>query len=152
MTRLRPEQVVGSLLQASSLATIDYESHILIRMARAIGQNEFVKRYGDAGEDELDPHGGTIPQRLLLMNGSLVRERTEAGNFLFAPWRIAMLAPNDAKAIETAYLAVLTRRPSAEEATHFAARLRDTRGGRRQQALEDLYWNLLNSTEFSWNH
>jgi hypothetical protein len=152
ITRLRPEQVVGSLLQASSLATIDYESHIVIRIARAIGQNEFVKRYGDAGEDELDLHGGTIPQRLLMMNGTLVDERTEAGNFLHAPTRIAMLAPNDPMAIETAYLAVLTRRPSSEEAEHFATRLRDTRGGRRQQVLEDLYWSLLNSTEFSWNH
>lgn len=152
ITRLRPEQVVGSLLQASSLATIDYESHIVIRIARAVGQDEFVKRYGDAGEDELDPHGGTIPQRLLLMNGSLVQERTKSDNFFHAPWRIAMLAPDDARAVDTAYLAVLTRRPSPEEAEHFARRLRDTRGGRRQQVLEDLYWELLNSTGFSWNH
>jgi hypothetical protein len=152
LTRLRPEQVVGSLLQASSLETIDYQSHIIIRIARAIGQDEFIKRYGDAGEDELEAHGGTIPQRLLLMNGNLVKERIKAGNFLQAPTRIAMFAPDDAKAIETAFLATLSRRPSSEEAKHFAARLRDLRGGRRQQLLEDLYWDLLNCTEFSWNH
>ena len=57
LTRLRPEQVVGALLQSASLATIDSESHILVRLARAIGQNEFVKRYGDAGDEEFDDRG-----------------------------------------------------------------------------------------------
>ena len=53
ITRLRPEQVVGAVLQSASLATIDYESNIVIRAARAIGQSEFVQRYGDSGADEL---------------------------------------------------------------------------------------------------
>ncbi len=77
LTRLRPEQVVGALLQSASLATIDYESNILIRAARAIGQNEFIERYGDSGADEFDSHGGTIPQRLLLMNGEIVHRQNE---------------------------------------------------------------------------
>ena len=76
----------------------------------------------------------------------------ESGNISTAATRIAWLAPNDAKAIETAYLAVLTRRPTAAEADHFANRLRDTRGNRRGQEIEDLYWELINATEFSWNH
>ena len=38
ITRLRPEQVVGSLLQSSALKTIDYQSHILVRIGRAIGR------------------------------------------------------------------------------------------------------------------
>jgi hypothetical protein len=152
LTRLRPEQVVGGVLQSSFLATIDHESHIAVKLARAAGEKEFVKRYGDAGEEELQPHGGTIPQRLLLMNGNLVSDRTKHDNPFTAANRIAMLAPSDAAAIETAYLAVLTRRPTPEEANHFTERLRETRGKRRYQALEDLFWDLLNSTEFSWNH
>ena len=36
-----------------------------------------MKRYGDPGEEEFAGESGTIPQRLLLMNGKLVRERTE---------------------------------------------------------------------------
>ncbi len=152
LTRLRPEQVVGGLLQSSLLATIDHESHIVVKLARAAGEKEFVERYGDAGEEELQPHGGTIPQRLLLMNGELVRDRTKNDNPFTAANRIAMLAPDDAAAIETAYLAVLTRRPTREEAEHFAGRLRDQRGKRRSQAMEDLFWSLLNATEFSWNH
>ncbi len=152
LTRLRPEQVVGSLLQASSLATLDYQSHILVRFARAVGQAEFVKRYGDSGEDEFSPQGGTVPQRLLLMNGELVKKKTENDLIGNAATQIAALASTDEKAIETAYLACLTRRPTADETAHFTARLAGTRGTERRQRMEDIYWALLNSTEFSWNH
>ena len=93
-----------------------------------------------------------LKQLLLDMNGELVKDRSEAGNISTAATRIAWLAPTDAQAIETAYLAVLTRRPTPTEAEHFATRLRDTRGNRRGQELEDLFWELINSTEFSWNH
>jgi hypothetical protein len=47
---------------------------------------------------------------------------------------------------------VLTRRPTEEERAHFLARLADRERRNRAQALEDLYWVLVNSTEFSWNH
>jgi hypothetical protein len=150
MTRLRPDQVVGSVLQASSVATVDSESHILFRIARLGQQNEFVKRYGDSGEDEFDARGGTIPQRLLMMNGSLIQEKIKESPFNAAT-RIGWMAPDDARAVEAAYLAVLTRRPTAEEAEHFVSLLADPRLSRSQR-LEDLYWALINSTEFSWNH
>ena len=57
--------------------------------------NEFVKRYGDSGEDEFEGRGGTIPQRLLMMNGDMVRERLKAdgyrsrGRTASAPWLVA---------------------------------------------------------------
>jgi hypothetical protein len=150
LTRLRPEQVAGSVLQTSQIATINAESHILVRLTRFGQENEFVKRYGDSGDDEFDGRGGTIPQRLLMMNGKLVRERVGFGPFN-ASTRIAWLAPDDAHAIEAAYLAVLSRRPTAEESAHFEEFLSDRSLGRTER-LEDLYWALVNSTEFSWNH
>ena len=150
LTRLRPEQVAGGVLQASQVRTIDADSHILLRLVRYGEQNEFVQRYGDAGEDEFDGRGGTIPQRLLLMNGKVVRERIGEGPFNAAT-RIAWLAPDDPRAVEVAYLAVLTRRPTPEEAAHFEQALANVEL-KHAQRLEDLYWALLNSTEFSWNH
>jgi hypothetical protein len=152
MTRLRPEQVVGGLLQACSVQTIDYESNVVVRAARAISQAEFVERYGDAGEDELEPRGGTIPQRLLMLNGELVKKRTEESFIANAATQIAALAPNDRAAVEGAFLAVLTRRPTADESAHFVRRLHGTQGAQRSRVLEDLYATLINSTEFSWNH
>ncbi len=152
ITRLRPEQVVGAVLQSASLATIDYESNILIRAARAIGQNDFIERYGDSGADEFALRGGTIPQQLLLMNGDLVSDKTNDSLFANAATRIAVLAPDDDTAVETAMLAILSRRPTGREAAYFAERLDDTHRRRRNERLGDIYWTLLNSTEFSWNH
>jgi hypothetical protein len=152
LSRLRPEQIVGAVQQSASLATLDYESNIVVRFARAIGQNEFVERYGDSGADEFDAHGGTIPQRLLLMNGEIVFDKTKDGLLANAATQIATFAPDDATAIETATLAVLSRRPTPDEAEYFADRLRGTSGSRRNDRLGDFYWTLLNTTEFSYNH
>lgn len=152
LVRLRPEQVVGALLQSASLSTIDSDSHIVVRLARAIGQNDFIRRYGDSGAEEFDPHGGTIPQRLLLMNGEIVHDRTEENLLANAATRIASLAPDDATAMEVATLAVLTRRPDDVERQLFGERLAGTTGSERARRLGDLVWALVNSTEFSWNH
>lgn len=151
LTRLRPEQVAGGLIQTASLSTIDDRSHLLYQLTRYNQEREFVQRYGDMGEDEFTDRGGTIPQRLLMMNGELVRDKTEQ-NILVAVTRIAMLAPTDEKAVETVYLTVLSRRPTPNESEHFAGELAGKRGDSRNDALGDLFWVLLNSTEFSWNH
>jgi len=152
LSRLRPEQVAGSVIQSASLQTIDAESHILFRFARASQQNEFIQRYGDIGEDEFAARGGTIPQRLLLMNGRLVEERTKDDLVMNAAPRIAKVAPTDEVAVETAYLSVLSRPPTPAEQQHFIQQLEGTRGKARAQAMQDLYWSLVNATEFSWNH
>lgn len=152
LTRLRPEQIAGSVLQSSNLKTVDASSHVLVRVTRFFQQNDFVRRYGDAGENELGQVGGTIPQRLVLMNGELVHERTKEDLVMNAATRIAALAPDDATAVETAYLAVLTRRPGPIEAAHFMQAFEEGDGRKRSELLEDLYWVLMNSTEFSWNH
>jgi hypothetical protein len=158
LTRLRPEQMAGALIQASSLTTINSDSHVVQQVTMFGQTNNFVERYGDMGDDEFTARGGTIPQRLLMMNGELVQEQTRGENpVMNATSRIAMLTGKPEKQVEVAYLATLTRRPSDEELAHFVARLRDTDGGggdqrTRQEALEDLYWTLINSTEFTWNH
>jgi len=152
MTRLRPEQVVGSLLQSASLCTIDHDSHILVRFARTIGQKDFVERYGDAGEEEFSPQAGAIPQRLLMMNGELVREKTKDSLLANAATQIAVLAPDDRTAIEVAYLSCLSRAPTAAERAHFEASLQADPEVSRRNRLGDLCWALINSTEFSWNH
>ena len=47
---------------------------------------------------------------------------------------------------------MLTRRPSAAESAHFVAGLEGAGGELRRERLADLYWVLLNTTEFAWNH
>jgi hypothetical protein len=153
VTRLRPEQMASSVIQASSLSTIDAETHVLLRIKRDLDVDNFVKRYGDSGEDTFDDAGGTIPQRLLLMNGNMITENTKNNPLVNASTRIGMLAPDNATAVEAAYLAVFTRRPSVDEASHFTALLASGKSNNsHSNAMTDLYWTLMNATEFSWNH
>ncbi len=152
LTRLRAEQVAGSLLQAASLKTIDGQAHVLVRVIRAIQETQFLQRYGDGGEDEFGESAGTIPQRLLMMNGQLVKERTQENLAFNSSTQIALLGSTDEKAVEAAYLAVLTRRPTETERTHFVERLANQRDKPRIRQMEDICWALINSTEFSWNH
>ena len=152
LSRLRPEQVAGAMIQSCTLTTINAEAHIFSQLARFFEQNDFVQRYGDVGEDEFDERAGTVTQRLLMMNGDLLKQRTGQNMLRNAASRIAALAPDDRKAVETAYLCILTRRPTQRELQTFVSRLEGKRGAERQQQMEDLYWVLLNSTEFSWNH
>lgn len=153
LTRLRPEQVAGAIIQSSSIATLDANAHIIFRLARFQQEGEFVKRYGDTGDDEFEDRGGTITQRLLMMNGQLVGEKGDNQPLANAASKIALLAASDEKAVEVAYLAALTRRPTPAESRHFVQEVAAAENGdQRQQALADLFWVLFNSTEFSWNH
>jgi len=150
VTRLRPEQVSGSVMQSASLTTNDGEAHILLRLMRFGQQNDFLERYSDRVEDEFDNAGGTIPQRLLLMNGEVVRERIKP-TAINATLRVAQLAPTDEAAVEAAFLMTLTRRPTPKEDAHFVRTVGGDGLGRPER-FEDLWWSLINATEFSWNH
>ena len=90
------------------------------------------------------------------MNGELVKGRSDQNFVQNASARIAAVTQDNEKAVETAYLATLTRRPSNDELSHFIIRLNERFPEKdpssRAQKMEDIYWVLLNSTEFSWNH
>ncbi len=151
VTPLRSEQVAGAVIQSSSLASLDGEAPFLQKLRRSGEIRDFVRRFGDAGEDELSADPGTVAQRLLVMNGKLVRERTEPNPLLNASTRLARHAPSDEAAIAAAFLAALTRYPEGSELAHFSTSLAGTKAQARDRALSDLCWALANSTEFSWN-
>ena len=119
--------------QAASLTTLNTETHIVLRLFALGARGEFLRRYGDTGEDEFDNRTGTIPQRLLMMNGELVHDQTKEGLFTAAS-RIAAQARDDHAAVRIAYLAVLTREPTSVETDHFEKRLADTAGNERRWA------------------
>ena len=80
---------------------------------------------------------------------------TTAGNnpFINASTRISMLSPDNSTAVEAAYLSIFTRRPTPAEASHFTSLLATSKSrNSRSSAMSDLYWTLMNATEFSWNH
>ncbi|MBA4032366.1 MAG: hypothetical protein C0478_15960 [Planctomyces sp.] len=150
LTRLRPEQTIGNMLQAWSLQTIDQNSHVFVRLFRLFRERDFLKEYGDTGEDELALFTGTIPQALLRMNGEFSRQLSEATP-LSAPGRLAGLSNTNEELITGVFLACLTRRPTPEELRLIEESWRENPTSKGNLA-EDLYWTLFNSPEFSWNH
>ena len=148
MNRLRPEQMAGAISQASSLRPIDESAHIFMQLRRFGEVVQFVQRYGDPGENEFEPTGETVTQKLLMFNGEMVN--TRIGDESFSSGHISGLSPNTEKAIETVYLAALSRRPTEEELTYFVERFEER--AEPQHSVSQLYWSLINSLEFSWNH
>jgi len=88
---------------------------------------------------------GTIPQALFLMNSPMVNNRTQArpGSVL---GQILNSAPNDRAALGALYMRVLSRQPTKQEVEICGRYLSAVNN--RIEAFEDIYWSLINSTEF----
>lgn len=152
LTQLRPEQVAASIHQACRIHAIDESSSIVSKLELFGGVNDFTKAYGDQGDDEFIQQSVTIPQRLLVMNGAYVSERIKNNPVMNAATRIAQIASNDKVAVEIAYLSTLNRMPTGAELNAFCDRMHNTKGPARAQAMGSIFWTLINSTEFQWNH
>jgi hypothetical protein len=88
---------------------------------------------------------GTIPQALFMMNSPLIGNRTQVrpGTVL---GEVLAVAPDDRAALNALYLRVLSRHPTPKEVEicgHYLANVGD-----RREAFEDIYWSLINTTEF----
>ncbi len=88
---------------------------------------------------------GSIPQALFLMNSPLVNNRTQArpGTVL---GEILTSTYDNRAALDALYLRVLSRQPTTREVEICGRYL--TSLGNRREAFEDIYWSLINSTEF----
>ncbi len=146
ITRRRPEQVIGAMLQANTVRTVDQNSHLFVRFQKFIRERDFVNEYGDLGENELDDRAGTISQALLRMNGEFAHEMAEEEPFT-APGRIASYSSTPEKLLENCFLACLTRRPTPEEAAYFLPQLEDD-NDEPDGVVQDVFWTLFNSPEF----
>lgn len=151
LIRLRSEQIVGAMLQASSIKTVDQNTHFLIRFQKYFQQNDFVQEYGDMGTNELESKPGTIPQALMRMNGNLPNEMLKT-NAINAAGRISGLSESNETCLEACYLVCLTRRPTKMEQKYFLQQLEGANQNQRARMIEDIFWSLFNSPEFAWNH
>ncbi len=151
ISQLRPEQVAGRLFQACSLTALDSTSSIFTQLKVFGETQDFLQRFGDKGEDDFEADSVTITQRLIMMNGNLVTERTKSDLVANAATRIADMVREESDAVQAVFLTVMNREPSPEELQTFTHYLVEHRDNKRE-AISDIYWALLNSTEFSWNH
>ncbi|MBI5759765.1 MAG: DUF1549 domain-containing protein [Planctomycetales bacterium] len=140
---LTPEQLFDSL---AIVVPISGE-----RKQPARNQNprdEFVRFFRSDGDTNPTAYDRGIPQTLRMMNSSeLLSPRNESAIMR----RIIEPGASASAAIERLYLHVLARRPTDDERSihdDFLAR----HSGPREQAYSEIFWALLNSSEFSLNH
>ncbi|WP_437204248.1 DUF1549 domain-containing protein [Planctomicrobium sp. SH664] len=150
--RLKADQVYYSLLQVLGIPEnaqlIERQRKLQIGGGRA-GLNPqkfaFSLLFGFDPSTPQDEIAGNIPQALYLMNSPQLQAYTKGlGDTQLG--RILKAQPNNADALEEVYLLVLTRSPSSEELQINMDYLRDV--GSRTAAFEDIFWSLLNSSEF----
>ncbi len=90
----------------------------------------------------------TLSQALHLLNGEATNQKIQQGN-LVAVWLKEGLTPP--QIVEKIYIRCLSRKPSAEEMAALTP-LFPADAKNNKQALDDIYWALLNSREFVFNH
>jgi hypothetical protein len=122
-----------------------------VQIADGKVSNYFLTTFGRATREtacscevRLEP---TLSQSLHLMNGNTVGPKIQQGN-LIGQWLRERRTP--AWVIEQLYLRALCRPPTPDEFKALTAAVEASKN--RQQALEDVFWAVLNSREFMFNH
>jgi len=149
---LSPEQIFDSLAQATGYVPVAVDRTSTGPGALDSVRSEFVDLFGDDSSRPTQQRT-TILQALALMNGGLVSEATslDRSRTLTAVVEFPALGTGDR--VEALFLAALGRRPGAKRLAALVAYV-DAGGVTKDPAaaLADVFWALLNSSEFLLNH
>ncbi len=99
-----------------------------------------------ACEVRLEP---TLSQSLHLMNGDTVSPKIQAGNLVGKMLGEKKTTP---QIVEQMYLRAVSRAPTPVELKNLTDAVNAAPPATKQQSLEDVFWALLNSREFMFNH
>ena len=97
-------------------------------------------------EVKMEPN---LSQALHLMNGDTVAQKISAGGVIK---NLLGQGKSPPQVIEHLYLACLSRMPTAEELSAVSAQMAAEKPEDVPQFLEDVFWAILNSKEFMFNH
>jgi hypothetical protein len=90
-----------------------------------------------------------LSQALHLLNGNTIQGKVN-NSAVIAKMLKEKKSPQEI--MSDLYLRTLTRRPTAKEVEKFDKLLADAKPDEQRKILEDLFWALLNSDEFIFNH
>ncbi len=150
LRQMRVEELYESLIVATraeqSIGSYEQQEQ---RKNRWLQQ--FAQAFGTDEGDETTQFAGTIPQVLMMFNGELMRQATgdATGNFLDRLVNDQTL--DNKQKIHYLFLAGLGRRAKPSE-LKMAGQLYAARGNNSRETFQDLWWVILNSNEFIFNH
>ncbi len=143
MRQMTAEQLYHSLVHVGGQAKGTLEEQ---QAERDRWLEQFVVAFGTDEGDEATTFDGSIPQALMMFNGDLIRRATSVtpgtwlGNLASSP------SPYPDK-VQSLFTAGLARRARPEE-LKIGGQLLQARKGKADEALQDLWWAVLNSNEF----
>lgn len=108
-------------------------------------RNTFTELFGFDPSTPQEDILGTIPQALFMMNAPQVDRRIQSFG-IGTLGAISRQNPRSEDAIREVYLLALSRQPTPQEMEVNLGYIREV--GSRSEALEDILWSLMNSTEF----
>jgi hypothetical protein len=148
---LAPDELLDSIAVATDLDDVlAGRGEGELERAKAQLRKQFDFLFDVDEESHAATYEGTIPQALMLMNGRVVNRTMRIGR-QGALLKIIAMPTSDERRVEALYLRTLSRKPTPEEAKVALSAIPE-RGVARQQAFEDIFWALLNSSEFVFNH
>ncbi len=145
------EQIFDSLAQATGYRQ-PFNPEEPINFNDDQTRQEFITNFGNQAESPPD-RTTTIQQALSLMNGGFIGEATNLTDSRTLAAIIDAPFLNESEKIDALCLTTLNRYPSDAERQRFLAHVSSAQAaGDRNQAYADLFWALLNSSEFLLNH
>ncbi|MBT6957387.1 MAG: DUF1553 domain-containing protein [Opitutae bacterium] len=120
-----------------------------LRMQSPAAPPSFFRVFGQPSRDRLGEFrdsSASMRQSLMLLNGKNVHEASRVGTLEPLHKMLTAKSPNIDKAIEYAYLAALTRKPTEEE--HLEALTIVHTADNLVDGMADLRWVLFNTHEF----
>lgn len=144
------EQLFDSLVVATNAHKAGRSSWEQAEEQRQRWMQQFVRAFGTDENDESTSFDGTIPQALMMMNGDLMQSALSdsKGGLLSQVLADNKLSTFDK--VKRLYMATVGRIPSKSEFDRANRVLLKAKSA--TEAYQDLYWALLNSNEFIFNH
>lgn len=122
-----------------------------VQIADGATSTYFLRTFGRATREtacscevKMEP---TLSQALHLLNGDATNAKIQQGD-LIASWQKEGLAPP--QIVERLYVRCLSRKPTVEEVAALTPLFEGSPNAK--QSLDDIFWALLNSREFVFNH
>jgi hypothetical protein len=123
-----------------------------VHIADGRTSNYFLKTFGRASREtvcscevKMEPN---LSQALHLLNGRSVTEKVQNGGVVK---RLLKEKKSPDQIIDELYARCLSRKPTAEESGRLSVAIKEG-GEDKESVLNDIFWALLNSKEFIFNH
>lgn len=150
---LTAEQIFANLVQATGFFQQTTETNPLLSGPGTNSpQTEIFELFKSESENRLEPKA-TILQALSLMNGAFITNATSLEQSDVFTAIIDFPGLTDEEKIEAFFLSALSRFPTQAESKRLTVYIASAESDEaRTHAFSDLFWALLNSSEFLLNH